>query len=107
MIFIETSLFTKLRPSYLQDDQYVELQQCLMENPFAGDLIKDTGGLRKFRWATSGKGKRGGVRIIYYWYTAKDQIYLMTLYAKNEVADLSSGDKRTLKQLLEKILKGH
>ncbi|MFI4938599.1 MAG: type II toxin-antitoxin system RelE/ParE family toxin [Candidatus Berkiellales bacterium] len=107
MIFIETSMFTKLSSNYLSDAQYRELQQFLVENPNAGDIIKETGGLRKLRWATGTKGKRGGIRIVYYFYSSKDQIYLMTLYAKNEVSDLSSEDKKTLKKILEKMLKGH
>jgi hypothetical protein len=107
MIFIETTLFTKLLPSYSSDDEYRELQGFLIENPTAGDIIQGTGGLRKIRWSSSGKGKRGGIRIIYYLCLGKDQIYLMTLYAKNEIIDLSSDDKKALRQILEKMLKGH
>ncbi len=107
MIFIETALFTKLLPNYLSDEEYRCLQEYLMENPNAGDVIQETGGLRKIRWSSGNKGKRGGVRIIYYSYIAKDQIYLMTIYSKNEITDLSSDDKKGLKQLVAKILKRH
>lgn len=101
MIFIETTGFTKRLPDYLQDDEYRELQNFLIKQPEAGDLIQDTGGLRKLRWGFAKKGKRGGIRIIYYIKLADDQIYFFTLYAKNEVTDLSANEKRQLKLMLE------
>ena len=107
MIFIETTIFTSILCDYLSDDQYRELQQYLLENPTAGDIIKETGGLRKLRWSINAKGKRGGIRVIYYFYTNKDQIYFMTLYAKNEISDLSSSQKKELRKILEKMLKRH
>ncbi|OGT44855.1 MAG: hypothetical protein A3E82_06235 [Gammaproteobacteria bacterium RIFCSPHIGHO2_12_FULL_38_11] len=100
MIFIETTFFTKYLPSYLTDDEYSELQDFLMQKPDAGALIKGTGGLRKLRWPSDNKGKRGGVRIIYYWQTKLDQFYMMTIYGKNEMSDLSSDDKKELKKIL-------
>ena len=101
MIFIESILFTKYLMDYLNDDEYQELQEFLMEKPDAGDLIQGTGGLRKLRWSLDNKGKRGGIRIIYYWQVTKEQIYFFTLYAKNEMTDLSAAEKKALKQLLE------
>lgn len=100
MIFIETHLFTKLLSNYLSDDEYRELQTFLLERPNAGDIIKGTGGLRKLRWSASNKGKRGGIRIIYYWQMAEELIYFMALYAKNEMTDLSAKEKKMLKQLI-------
>lgn len=94
MVFIESVLFTKQLPDYLEDDEYQELQNFLIEKPDAGDLIQGTGGLRKLRWTLDNKGKRGGIRIIYYWQVEKDQFYLFTLYAKNEVLDLSAKEKK-------------
>ena len=102
MIFIETYLFTKQLPAYLSDDEYRELQSFLIERPEAGDLIQGTGGLRKLRWKIGNRGKRGGIRVIYYYQTADSQIYLMTLYAKNEMADLSSQEKKILQQMIER-----
>jgi hypothetical protein len=64
MVFIETPLFTALLAELLPDEDYAEFQQFLVANPQAGDIIKNTGGLRKVRWAAGGKGKRGGVRMI-------------------------------------------
>lgn len=100
MIFIETNLFSKQLSQYLTEDEYRELQNYLMGQPDAGVIIQGTGGLRKLRWSLSNKGKRGGIRVIYYWHLAEDQIYLMTLYAKNEMEDLSSEEKKILKQMI-------
>jgi len=66
MIFIETPIFTADLNELLTDDEYAEFQQYLADNPRSGDVIQDTGGLRKIRWTSNGKGKRGGVRVIYY-----------------------------------------
>lgn len=103
MLFVEAELFTRFLPDYFSDDEYSEIQDFLVENPQAGVLIKGCHGLRKLRWKLSNKGKRGGVRIIYYWCVTDEIIYLMTLYAKNEAADLSSKDKKILKQLLGEL----
>ena len=67
MVFIETSLFTRLLPSYLSDDDYSGLQSYLLQKPDAGRLVRGSGGVRKVRWAPSGKGKSGGIRVIYYY----------------------------------------
>lgn len=101
MVFIETNVFTKQLAGYLSDNEYRELQGFLIEKPNAGDLIQGTGGLRKLRWGTGGKGKRGGIRIIYYWQTMQNQIYMMALYAKNEIKDLSAKEKKLLRQMVE------
>lgn len=101
MVFIETSLFTKYRSNYLSDEDYRSLQDYLIEQPEAGVLIQGTGGLRKLRWNMGTKGKRGGIRIIYYFELKKSHIYLMTLYSKSEMTDLSAKEKKLLKQLLE------
>jgi hypothetical protein len=101
MVFIETSLFTKYRSNYLNDEAYRTLQDFLMQQPGAGDIIQGTGGLRKLRWSLGSKGKRGGIRIIYFFEIKKSHIYLMTLYSKNEMLDLSVQEKKLLKQLLQ------
>ena len=101
MVFIETALFTKYLQDYLEDNEYRELQNFLIKQPDSGDLIQGTGGLRKLRWSLDGRGKRGGIRVIYYWQVAEDQIYFFTLYAKNEISDLSSDEKKALKKMLE------
>jgi len=67
MLFIETTIFTKLIRNYLKADEYLGLQKYLLKYPDKGDIIPGAGGVRKFRWSLPGKGKRGGVRVIYYW----------------------------------------
>ena len=100
MLFIETTVFTKELPGYFADEEYRQLQEFLIERPEAGAIIPGTNGLRKLRWSLNKQGKRGGVRVIYYWQLAADQIYLLTLYAKNEMSDLSPKEKKVLRQMV-------
>lgn len=83
LTFIETKLFTHLVDEYLSDDEYAALQWALASNPTAGDLVRGSGGVRKVRWRASGRGKSGGVRIIYYARTHMGEIWMLTIYAKN------------------------
>jgi mRNA-degrading endonuclease RelE of RelBE toxin-antitoxin system len=84
MVFIETSTFTKLIEKYLSDDEYAGLQNLLLTHPDAGVVIRGTGGVRKLRWRMPGKGKSGGIRIIYYWQVSENEIWLLTAYSKSE-----------------------
>ena len=84
----------------MDDDEYSELQLYLAARPDAGKVIKGTGGFRKLRWAGSGRGKRGGLRVIYYWWNAKDRISLLLVYPKNEMDDLTAEQVRILKSQL-------
>jgi hypothetical protein len=101
--FIEAPTFTALIAEYLEDDEYRALQSFLAGAPEAGDVIQGTGGFRKLRWADRRrrKGKRGGLRVIYYYLLTDAQIWLMTLYDKGEAADLSAAEKRLLKAALD------
>jgi hypothetical protein len=101
--FIEAPTFTAMVADYLEDDEYRALQLFLAGDPEAGDVMPGTGGFRKLRWADRRrrKGKRGGLRVIYYYLSADAQIWLMTLYDKDEMADLSAAEKRALKTALE------
>ncbi len=99
-IFIETKLFTRLADEYLSDDELLRLQGYLNENAEAGDIIRGSGGVRKLRWAAPGRGKRGGLRIIYYLRSKQGEIWLLTLYAKNEIESISGA---VLKQIKEEI----
>jgi len=105
--FRETDLFTRAVTALLSDEEYAELQGALIVDPEAGDVIKDTGGLRKLRWRQErrGKGKRGGVRIIYYWYSAGSLIYMLLAYSKDERDDLSAAQKKALARLVREELK--
>jgi hypothetical protein len=100
LVFLETPVFTRLLPDYLSDESYRELQRALMDNPELGDLIPGTGGLHKVRWQDirRGKGKRGGLRVIYYHLAADDQIWFFTLYDKDEAVDLTADEKKMLKK---------
>jgi len=100
-IFVESQLFEKLRPNYLSDDEFQELQQLLLDQPRVGQVLQGSGGLRKVRFGIRGKGKRGGARIIYYFLDAKSRFYLLTIYAKNEVTDLTLTEKKQLKAFME------
>jgi mRNA-degrading endonuclease RelE of RelBE toxin-antitoxin system len=81
--FVETKLFTRLVQEYLSDDEYSRLQQALAADPELGSVIPGSGGVRKMRWSVAGRGKRGGLRIIYFLRTRHGQVWMLTLYAKN------------------------
>jgi len=103
LVFLETPLFTRLLGDYLTDEGYRELQRALMENPQVGDLMPGTGGFRKIRWedARRGKGKRGGLRVIYYYLVADHRLWFFTLYDKDESVDLTSEEKKVLKKAIQ------
>lgn len=104
MEFIEAPLFTQLLADFLTDAEYRGLQEQLAREPEAGDVMPGTGGFRKLRWADTrrGKGKRGGLRVIYYHFLADSQIWLMTVYDKDSMTDLSPAEKRVLKAAIER-----
>ncbi|SRR5581483_7829453 len=103
MVFVETSLFTKLLRGFLDDEEYRVLQNHLMKSPDSGVLIRGSGGVRKVRWAAGAKGKSGGVRVIYYWAKADEQIFLLTIYGKGEKESLSAADLKRVVRLLEEL----
>ena len=98
---VETGAFTARIRMFLQDEEYRRLQASLTGRPDAGAVIPGTGGLRKVRWAGSGRGKRGGIRVIYFWHQATARILLLLAYAKNERDDLSEAQKRALRHIIE------
>lgn len=101
MIFVETPTFTKRILQLMDDEQYAALQAHLALQPDGGKVIPGSGGLRKIRWAGSGRGKRGGLRLIYYWWVARDRISLLLVYSKNERDDLSADQVKQLRKALE------
>jgi hypothetical protein len=101
MVIIETPVFTRLINSLMNDESYRELQNEIIAHPDAGKIIIGSGGIRKIRWAGSGRGKRGGSRVIYYWATSKDQVYMLFGYAKNECSDLTKEQLSILRKLVE------
>lgn len=102
-VFVEPPAFERHRPTYLSDDAYRKLQDTLLANPEAGDFIEGTGGLRKLRFGDSrrSKGKRGGLRVIHYYWSAGPQFWLFTAYDKDEVADLTPKQRSAFRELLK------
>ena len=103
MILIETPIFTREIARLLPDESYRELQRALVARPDAGDVIRGSGGLRKIRWAVPGRGKSGGIRVIYYWHVP-DAIFLLYPFKKNEAEDLTSDQVVALKKLVKEWL---
>jgi hypothetical protein len=98
--FVETKLFTELVLDYLSDDEYAAMQQFLVVNPEAGDVIPASGGVRKLRWGVAGRGKRGGLRVIYFLRRRNDEVWMLTLYAKNVADNIPA---KVLKKIKEAI----
>lgn len=101
MIIVETKVFTARIVGLFSDEEYRSLQLELVERPTAGSVIPGTGGLRKLRWAASGRGKRGGARIIYFWHAASERIVMLLAYAKNESDDLNAAQRKILRKMIE------
>lgn len=105
-LFVELPAFERHRQEYLNDEAYRGLQNEMLKAPEAGDVITGTGGLRKVRHgdAKRGKGKSGGLRVIYFWWEPRRQFWLFTLYDKDEMDDLSPKDRAVLKKMLKQEL---
>ena len=99
--FIETPFFTKTLDRYLDDDEYSEMQAHLNKHPDSGKVVPGSGGVRKLRWAAEGRGKRGGLRVIYYLRLARGQIWMLTLYGKNAREDIPAHVLKTMKEAIE------
>jgi hypothetical protein len=103
MEFIETTAFTKYLYDYLSEEEYFGLQSFLLQNPESGRIVRGSGGVRKVRWAMSGKGKSGGVRVIYYFKKQDDEIWLLTIYSKNEVENIPAHVLRQIAKEIENV----
>jgi hypothetical protein len=101
MEIIETPIFTKIILTLLPNGLYRELQKVLILKPDVGKIITGSGGIRKLRWSIPGKGKRGGIRVIYYWYTSQSKILMLYAYSKSKQEDLTTEQLKILKNLLE------
>ena len=102
MVIIETPIFTRLIQAAMSDDDYRLLQEALITRPESGAIIKGSGGLRKLRWKLDGKGKSGGIRVIYYWVTADEEIRMLYVYKKSSQTDLTPSQIAALKEIVNR-----
>lgn len=100
MEFVETPIFTKQIDDLLSDREFHSLQLHISHDPEAAPVMPGTGGLRKIRWAGSGRGKRGGIRVIYY-LVRDDRVYLLFAYPKNKQENLTSQQLKVLRKIVE------
>ena len=100
MTVVETQEFLKRAKSVMPDSERAELVLFVGTNPEAGEIIPETGGVRKIRWAIDGRGKRGGARVIYYYHNKSMPLFLLTAYAKNQMEDLSMAERNAMKSLV-------
>ena len=101
--FVEVSGFSAIRDKYFSDTELHLLQLFLMANPDAGSVIRGSGGVRKLRWGVEGRGKRGGLRVIYYRIASDNKIFLITVYRKTEVSDLSRASIKEIRKLIREL----
>ena len=101
MVIIETSFFTRQIQRLLTDEEYRQLQADLVNHPDTGEIIPGSGGLRKIRWAIQGRGKRGGIRVIYYRVVLQDRLLMLMAYAKNKQENLTPDQVKILRQIVE------
>ncbi len=101
MLIVETSIFTRQVQNLLPDDTYRELQIALVKRPDMGTIIVGSGGLRKIRWTAPGRGKRGGVRVIYYWAVTQDRLLMLLIYPKSEQDNLTREQLKILRRIVE------
>jgi len=101
MRIIETPIFTKRVLDTLSEEEYRHFQIKVISDPTAGKIIQGSGGIRKIRWFGSGRGKRGGSRILYYWYNEEGLLLMLFIFKKNEKDDLSKDQIKILKSIVE------
>jgi mRNA-degrading endonuclease RelE of RelBE toxin-antitoxin system len=101
MLFVETPIFTRELQDLMSDDDYRTLQSALLLRPEAGPIVPGSGGLRKVRWGLAGRGKRGGLRVIYYWNKSEECIYMLLIYGKSRQEDLTQEQLRALRKLVK------
>jgi len=105
MRFVETPIFTRAVTALLDEEQYRALQLALALRPEQGDVIRGSGGLRKLRWGLTGRGKRRGIRVIYYWDTPTYTFYMLYVYTKQEQGDLTPQQVKVLSRLVQEEFK--
>lgn len=106
IVVAETQAFARSAAQIWNEEELAELVDYVARNPEAGDLIPDTGGVRKLRWGRAGSGKRGGARVIYFYYQPDCPIYLLLAYAKSQATDLTAAEKKVVSSLAVTIKAG-
>jgi hypothetical protein len=104
---VETPEFVSATRKLLSEEERAALVDHLARNPESGDLIPGTGGVRKLRWGLEGRGKRGGARVIYFYHNAGMPLFVLTVYAKSQRADLSQSDRNAFKRLTKLLVESH
>jgi len=107
MTTVETARFLKDAKPLMSDLEREELVMFVGANPEAGEIIPETGGVRKIRWALAGRGKRGGARVIYYYHNQRLPLFLLAVYGKNEKANLSKAERNAMKRLVPVLVAGY
>ncbi len=107
MTVVETPFFLRKSAVLLAENERSELIAFLGMNPEAGDVIPETGGVRKVRWAAKGKGKSGGVRVIYYFHSETLPLFLLTVYSKSQQANLTKAERNEYKRLVPLLVKAY
>jgi hypothetical protein len=107
MAVVETPSFVRDAVSVFTDEERTEMIAFVAANPETGDILADTGGCRKLRWKALGRGKRGGVRVIYYFHNDSLRLFLLNVFAKNEKVNLSQAERNQMKILLPRLVSGY
>lgn len=107
MTVVETARFLKDVKAMMSDSERGDLVAFVAANPEAGEIVPETGGVRKVRWALAGRGKRGGARVIYYYHSERLPVFLLAAYGKNEKANLTRGERNTMKRLIRLLVAGY
>ena len=107
MAVVETKEFLKQAKPLMSDSERAEVVAFVGANPEAGEIIPETGGVRKIRWAREGMGKRGGARVIYYYHNERLPVFLLSAYAKNRKANLSKAERNAMKCLVPTLVAGY
>jgi len=104
MTVVETPFFLRKAAGLLTDEERAQMVEFIATHPEDGDIMPESGGVRKLRWAAKGKGKSGGVRVIYYFYNDTFPIFLLTLYTKSQKANLTKAERNDLKSLVPMLM---
>jgi len=107
MTVVETGEFLKRVKPLMSDEERAELVAFVGANPEAGEIMPETGGVRKIRWALEGKGKRGGARVVYYYHSERLPVFLLSAYAKNQRSNLTQAERNSMKRLIPVLLAGY